>query len=293
MAVALTKEEKVRKIITAIDDIPTLPIVLTKLMELIDNPKSTAKDINDVIQTDQSLTAKTLKLVNSAYYGFPRKIGTVTDAVVILGFNTVRSLALSATICKMFGGGDENFSREKLWEHSMAVGFASRIIAKMVRYQEEEEAFVSGLLHDVAKIIEDQKFHDDFVKAVVKSREKQISLLETEKEEVGMDHSLIGRRIADKWNLPLKITKVIGYHHQPEFSGTGDEKTLTSIVYVADAITKIRKIGDSGNYGAVNLNKEIVEMLGLGKKELAEVVQKLITEMKNAEEFLNVVKEPD
>lgn len=287
----LTKEEKLKKILTTIEEIPTLPVVITKLLELIENPLSTAREINDVIKTDQSLTAKTLKLVNSAYYGFPRKIGTVTDAVVILGFNTVRSLAVSATVCKLFEGGSDDFKRELLWEHSIACAFASRIIAKMVRYPEEEEAFVAGILHDVAKVIEDQYLHEDFIKAVISSRENGVQLTDAEKEYIGIDHSLIGRKVADKWNLPLKITKVIGFHHQPQFAGVGDDKTLASIVYVADSLVKIRKIGDSGNYGPVVLNKDILDTLGLGKKELAEVVQKLIVEIKKAEEFLKIARE--
>ncbi len=282
---------EIKKIIESLDELPTLPIVVTKLMQLVDNPLSTARDINNVIKTDQALTAKVLKLVNSAYYGFPRSIATVTDAVVILGFNAVRSLALGATVCKMFSGGSEEFNREDLWEHSIATAFAGRIIAKKVKYKEEEQAFVSGLLHDIAKIIEDQIFHEEFINAVVKSKEEQISLLETEKEFIGMDHALIGRRIADKWKLPIIITKVIGYHHRPKFAGDEQEKTIASIVHVADAIVKIRKIGNSGNYAKINLDREAVQLLKLTKKDLATIVKELIVEMRNAADFLKIIKE--
>ena len=282
--------EQVKNLIAKIDDLPTLPNVITKIMEILENPKSTARDIDNVIKTDQTLTAKTLKMVNSAYYGFPRRITTVTDAVVILGFNTVKSLALSATVCKMFLGGNKDFDREALWEHSIAVAFASRIIAKRVKFLDEESAFVAGLLHDIAKIVEDQYFHEEFMNAVRKSRENEISLLDAERDEVGMDHTLIGRRIADKWNLPLNITKVIGYHHQPEFAGAEDQE-ITSIVHVADIVVKIRKIGDSGNYGPIEINKTAIAILKLTKKDLAEIVQKLLQEIKLAEEFLKIIRE--
>lgn len=282
--------EQVKNLIAKIDDLPTLPNVITKIMEILENPKSTARDIDNVIKTDQTLTAKTLKMVNSAYYGFPRRITTVTDAVVILGFNTVKSLALSATVCKMFLGGNKDFDREALWEHSIAVAFASRIIAKRVKFADEESAFVAGLLHDIAKIVEDQYFHEEFMNAVRKSRENEISLLDAERDEVGMDHTLIGRRIADKWNLPLNITKVIGYHHQPEFAGAEDQE-ITSIVHVADIVVKIRKIGDSGNYGPIEINKTAIAILKLTKKDLAEIVQKLLQEIKLAEEFLKIIRE--
>lgn len=282
--------EQVRNLIAKIDDLPTLPNVISSILEILENPKSTARDIDNVIKTDQALTAKTLKMVNSAYYGFPRRITTVTDAVVILGFNTVRSLALSATVCKMFLGGTKDFDREALWEHSIAVAFAARIIAKRVKYPDEEEAFVAGLLHDIAKIVEDQYFHEEFMEAVNRSKDEEISLLETEREELGMDHTLIGRRVADKWNLPIKITKVIGYHHQPEFAGI-DEQEITSIVHVADVLVRIREIGDSGNYGPIDINKTAIATLKLAKKDLAEIVQKLIVEMKKAEDFLEIIRE--
>ena len=290
MANEMTQAEKVKKIITTLEELPTLPVIITKLLGLLDNPMSTARDINNVIKEDQALTAKTLKMVNSAYYGFPKSISTLTDAVVVLGFNTVRSLSLSATVCKIFEGGGEDFDRAKLWEHSLGVAFASRIIAKMVRYPEEEEAFVAGLLHDIAKIVEDQNFHEEFTKAVVQSREKSSSLLEEEREYVGMDHSTIGRRIADRWGLPAKVTKVVGYHHQPQFAGSGEEKILTSIVHVADIIVRIRKIGDSGNYG-IKLDKFATDTLKLKKVDLQTIAKKLNTELKAASEFLKIVKE--
>jgi HD-like signal output (HDOD) protein len=95
----------IKKIIDKLDNLPTLPIIIQQILALLDNPNSTAKDINEVIKSDQSLTIQTLKLVNSSYYGFPRKIGTVTEAIVVLGFDTVRSLVLSASVCKMYEGG--------------------------------------------------------------------------------------------------------------------------------------------------------------------------------------------
>ena len=102
------------KILDKLDELPTLPVVIQQILSLLENPNSTAKDINEVIKNDQSLTLKTLKLVNSSYYGFPRRIGTVTEAIVVLGFDTVRSLVLSASVCKMFEGGDnKEFNREQ------------------------------------------------------------------------------------------------------------------------------------------------------------------------------------
>lgn len=284
-----TKLENVRKTLSKVEELPTLPTVVTQLMSLTENPLTTANDINNVIKTDQALTAKTLKLVNSAYYGFPRSIGTVTQAVVILGFNTVKSLAIGATVCKIFDGGSEKFDRKRLWEHSIAVGFAARILAKHVKYQDEEEAFVCGILHDIAKIVEDQKFHDDFIKAVLESKEKTIDLSELEKKHIGMDHSAIGKRIANIWNLPVNVTKAIGFHHNPRFAG--EYKRLASIVHIADAVVKIRKIGDSGNHGKVDLDKEVTKELGIDKKALTIIVKKLLAELKKADEFLKIIKE--
>jgi putative nucleotidyltransferase with HDIG domain len=280
----------IKKIIDKLDNLPTLPIIIQQILALLDNPNSTAKDINEVIKSDQSLTIQTLKLVNSSYYGFPRKIGTVTEAIVVLGFDTVRSLVLSASVCKMYEGGSGPFNRENLWVHTLAVAFAARIISKTIKYPQEEIAFVSGLLHDIAKVFEDQLFHDEFIEALTKAKNEGRNLHEVEQEILGYDHTKIGKRLSNKWNLPKSITTVIAYHHTPELVINSEDGMLPCIVSVADALVRLRKIGDSGNNAKPSLSKKVLDALKLKKEDLPVIIIKLEAELEKAETFLELNK---
>ena len=194
----------IKRKIEKIDQLPTLPIIITELLSLLDNPKSTPRDINELIKNDQALTSKTLRLVNSSYYGFPRRIATVTESIVILGFDTVRNLAVSAGMVKILKGKG-HFDKEKFWHHTVAVAFLSKVIADFIKYPNSEVAFVSGLLHDISKVFLDLYFPNEFKEAVEKSKETGMSLVEAEIEILGYEHGAIGKRLADPWNLPKSI----------------------------------------------------------------------------------------
>jgi HD-like signal output (HDOD) protein len=158
-------QQAIRKTLESISTIPTLSIVLDKLARLLQNPQTSAEEIGRAITTDQALASKVLKLVNSAFYGFPGKIGTITHAVVILGFSTVKNIVLTASIFDAFSNrknqGSE-FSMEKFWTHSIGCGAASQTIAKHIGFKEKEECFIAGLIHDIGKIILCHYFHEEF-----------------------------------------------------------------------------------------------------------------------------------
>lgn len=280
----------IKKKLSQLDHLPTLPLIVTELLNLLDNPKSTPKEINELIRNDQSLTTKTLKMVNSSYYGFPREISTVTEAVVILGFDTVRNLALSVSLCKMFKGGG-GFDKQKLWEHTIAVAFASKIIAKAVKYQDDEIAFVAGLLHDIAKVFEDQFMHDEFVEAVELSKNQNLQLHEAEDKIIGYNHGNIGKYLSELWNLPKPLMTVIAYHHDAQNRMDLDHAKLNCIVNLADSLVRFRKIGDSGNYGKASINTKVLASLKLKKDDLAILIKRIVTEIEMGELFLKIVEE--
>lgn len=281
---------EIKRKLDRITELPTLPIIITELLGLLDNPKSTPKDINELIRNDQSLTSKTLRLVNSSYYGFPRGISTVTEAVVILGFDTVRNLALSASIVKILKGGGA-FDKTEFWRHTVAVAFMSRIVAKHVKYSNVEVAFVAGLLHDIAKVFEDQYFSEEFYESVELSREKIIQLYMAEREILGYDHAAIGKRLADSWNLPQGIVAAMAYHHDLDKNVYPEHTTLVEIVYLSDALVRLKKIGNSGNYGKTSVSKRVMEKLKLKKETLALFLKELDTELDKGNSFLELINE--
>ena len=185
------RQQRLQKITQSIIGLPTLPTVITQMIGLIDNPQTSARDVSRLISTDQALTAKILKLANSAFYGFPREISTVNHAVVVLGFETVKSLGLSVSVLERFasGGSNSQFDRQRFWEHSIGCGVAARMLAARLRYRVPGEAFAAGILHDIGKLILSQYFAEEFgeIMAVVDERDVYIGKAEEAKAIGGLN----------------------------------------------------------------------------------------------------------
>lgn len=228
------------KILTKVKDLPTLPEVATKVMEVANNPRSSAADMAKVISQDQALTAKILKLVNSAYYGFPRKISTVTQAIVILGFRTVRDLVLNISISGMFNSKNVGeLSAEALWLHNLGVAVTAKILAKRIGYEPLEEAFTAGLLHDLGKLVFIKLFPREYEKIVTIAINGNKWIRDVEESLLEVDHALIGKWVSENWKFPPQLVRAIQLHHQPEIDNEYPE--LTSIVHGADVLTRIKK----------------------------------------------------
>lgn len=287
---SLAQPEGLRRIVDNIESIPTLPHVVLRIMEAIDNPKTSAKDINEIILTDPAITAKVLRLVNSAFYGFPRKIANVTQAVVILGFSTVRNLVLTASIFDIFNHkGHVVLDRVGLWQHCTATAIISRLIARETNYPELEDVFISGLLHDVGKILLDEYAHADLKKALALVEERGLSLREAELAVFKVDHTIFGGWLADKWNLPPVLTESIRYHHEPELAE--DTKQATAMVHLGNALSRMKKIGNGGDPKVPPVKKEALELLNLQQKDLQAIVQLIDPEIEKAEAFFNLTNE--
>lgn len=282
--------DEIKKKIEKIDQLPTLPIIITELLGLLDNPKSTPREINELIKNDQALTSKTLRLVNSSYYGFPRKIATVTESIVILGFDTVRNLAVSAGMVKLLKGKGA-FDKEKFWHHTVAVAFMAKLIAQKTKYQNAEVAFVSGLLHDIAKVFEDLYFNSEFLKALQLSKSSGKSLNEAETEIFGYDHGSIGKRLGDSWNLPKPIVASIAYHHEIEKNIYPEHEQLVAIINLSDTLVRLKKIGDSGNYGKTLVSLKVINMLKLTKEQIPTIIKEFDEEIKKGSAFLDLLND--
>lgn len=285
------EKENLQKIIDKIVSLPTLPTVVTTLIKAVDDPATSAKDVNDIISKDQALSAKVLKLVNSAFYGFPRQIDTITRAITILGFEAIKSLALSATVFDIFKIDSIykiEFDREQFWKHSLAVGIFNQLIAKKTGIIAVEEAFVCGLLHDIGKIVMDQYLHDEFIKVLIVIKKRNLSFIEAENEVLGVNHQSIGRWLALKWNLPTNLVESITYHHYPRYAKEAPE--IVAMTHLSDHVIKKKKIGNSGDNKVPRLDSEAKKILKLTDRELDKLIEQLPDELEKAETFLNLVK---
>jgi HD-like signal output (HDOD) protein len=241
------EKDAVQKVVNRLKDIPTLPSVIHKIIEIVDSPNTSASDLNKAISMDQALSAKVLKLVNSAFYGFPKKIETLTQAIVILGFNTVRSLALSISMVDFLTGrpGKHQLNYSEFWKHSIGVSIMARAIAKKAFPPLAEESFVAGLLHDIGVLIFDQFLPNEYGSAIALMHEEKIPLYQAEQKALQITHCDVGRMLAVKWNLPDTLLHAIAYHHNP--SPSRDHFAITAVIHAANVGAKLLKLGGTGD----------------------------------------------
>lgn len=229
-------------IVSKVNDMPVLPSRVKKIIELTEDPDSTIEDLEKEILMDQSLTSRILKLANSAHYGYPRKINTVSQATILLGFKTIKSMALASTINKMMALELKGYALEKndLWTQSQTCAIISRYIAKEIRFSDPETAYIGGLLRDIGKTILNYYVEKEYNAIVNKVEYDNLSFLEAEEEILRFNYAQVGEKIAEKWNFPKDLVETIGLHHTPEKSTINP--TLVSIVHIADAITMMMGI---------------------------------------------------
>jgi len=290
------RQQRLKKITQSIIGLPTLPTVITQMIGLIDNPKTSARDVSRLIATDQALTAKILKLANSAFYGFPREISTVNHAVVVLGFETVKSLGLSVSVLERFAGrsGDTSFDRQKFWEHSIACGVAARMLADKLRYRVQGEAFAAGILHDIGKLILSQYFADEFTEILELVRTQDLYIGKAEEAVLGVTHAEVGNWLAEKWNLPRQLVEAIAFHHAPGRLYRGAE--LPSLIHLADFLCRRESIGDGGGHRLPTLDPASLRAFGIHEEPRAALYrifsygEQLHQEMEKADAFTSIVR---
>ncbi len=273
-----------------IRNLPTLPFIVTKVMEVMNNPRSSASDLAKIISSEQSLAAKVLRLVNSAYYGFPNPITTISHAVAILGFNTLRSLVLGISTHELFSKkSDGKFDRKELWLHSVATAIAAKALAKRVNYPNPEEMFLAGLLHDIGKVILDQHMHQDFIKAIETAKVCNQPLFEAEKEVFGAHHGEVGKYIADQWKLPAVLSEAIRWHHEVELAK--DHRQIAAIVHVGNNMVKVLKIGSSGNYAPPVIHPAAAEILKMDQINVSDLTKEIQVGVRDCKAFLEIEHE--
>jgi putative nucleotidyltransferase with HDIG domain len=280
-------ERNLQFVVNRIKNLPTLPHIIPHLMRVLDNPNSSAADVGKVISSDQSLMTKILKLVNSAMYGLPRRISTLSQATAILGFNAVRSTAIAATVFQNLGNG--SFNRMKFWEHALGCAVAGKIIARRIGHQNAEEAFIAGLVHDIGKMIIDQYLNEDFLQICARVESGAVRIYDAEVEVLGISHAQIGEWLARKWNLPLPLVNAISFHHQPNASG--QDSRLVAIIHLGDALTRLAQIGSGGDNLPPIIHPSVWPQLELEEAQLPELIEEINVDYANSSDFLHVLRE--
>jgi len=276
-----------QKIIARIDDLPTLPRTVLKITELVNDPKSSAKDLARVITDDQVLTARLLKLVNSSFYGFPQRISTVTNAIVLLGFDAIRSLLLTTSVFDLFADRSKQKKRdqEKFWDHSLGCAVGAKVIGNYLRHDKIEELFVSGLLHDIGKIVEMLFLPNEFAEVVATTNKENSLMITAENKILGYNHAEIGKLLAAKWNLPVKLEQVIAHHHQPNLAGSFIMEA--SIVHLADIFCRALNMGFGGDNKIPPLDPAAWETLKIKTGALQTIMETMQDEYRDISLFIS------
>jgi len=259
------------RILKSLKDLPPMPQVAQKARQVIDNPASSFSDLAKVIETDQAIVTRILKIANSPYYGLSGKVSSVQHASVVLGVKTlmeILNLACSSEILgRMLTGYD--LDAGELWAHSLAVASGSQIIARKVNPSLEQDAFSAGLIHDAGKIILDpyiEERKDAFRAFVNEGRE---SFLSAEKNILGFDHAELAAEACEQWHIPSQIAFAIKHHHDPTPS-KGD--TLSFIVHMADAIAMMSGIGAGIDGMLYQLHPEAISILKLNPEDMTTIM---------------------
>lgn len=256
--------------------LPTLPTVIHKLNALSDNERSSVQEMAKIVSSDQVLAARILRLANSPSYGFHR-VSTISNAMILLGVNVVKSLALSSSIFAIMEKDSVG-----LWVHSLGVGVAANVIARKLKLTECEEISTAALLHDIGKIIIRLKCGEAEVSILKLIHEQPIYITQAEREIIDTDHAEIGGWLSKSWFLPDKLSEPIACHHDVEKSVA--HRLKTSVVHLADAIIKASGFGNSGDYYVPLIQKVAWDTLKMNGQILAEIVEEVedkLVEVKN------------
>lgn len=271
--------KQIRDKIEQIDSIPTIPVVVRKLLKTVDSPSISLGEIGEIITKDQALTARLLKMVNSPIYGFPGRISSVSQALILLGLNVVKGMLLSISVFEMM-----EKTMVGLWEHSLCTAIAARAIAIKKGLKDPEEVMVSALLHDIGKVALKIKFPEEYEKALSISDREEKLIRESEETVFSISHAEVGGWLTEKWYFPRSLTEPIAYHHRPILSKQAPERT--ALVHVADILVRARGVGFGGDNLVPPVNAKVWEELSLSKTDIKEIMAVIDDTASDAEGIL-------
>jgi HD-like signal output (HDOD) protein len=217
--------------------IATLPEVTVRIIRTVEDPSSTAGSLHKIVSHDPALVTRILKVVNSSFYGMPGQIGSIERAIVMLGLNAVKNIAVAASLGQFFRGAKlcEGFTAKDLWTHCIAVGVTARELAKQMKVPLADEAFLAGMIHDVGLLVSLQLWPEKLRQICETAKAGRQGFCDVERAIIGMDHQQTGMGLAEHWKFPRTCQLVAGYHHQPQLL-SDENRLLVTIVHVADVI---------------------------------------------------------
>jgi HD-like signal output (HDOD) protein len=273
---------------------PSLSTTVIKVLETCNNPDASANDIKQVISLDPVLTGRVLKLINSAYYSLRQPVSSLPRAIIMLGINTVKNLALSFAILENFRGNGSSraFSTDEFWMHSLGVGVAAKALSTILKspLAEREEYFVAGLLHDLGKLPMHNQFPETYYQIWEEAQREQRSLHHSERMMLGLDHCAVGNMIAQKWHLGVTLIESLSHHHKPDECSESCRQ-FVFIVSLANLFAIYLKLGCGGDgFPDNSLIPYLTEKLTVDWTRLDDSRETVLSEIEKAKIFLQIAQ---
>jgi len=254
--------------VEAISALPTVPATLRRVSVMLERPRISLDELGRLIASDPALTSKILKMVNSAAYGFPGRISSVSHATMLLGLNVIKGLLLGVSVFELM-----EKTMIGLWEHSMGCTVAARLIAQQKGLKEPEEVSVCALLHDIGKTVLMLLYADLYSQAMNEAKEEGIAIYDAESRYFMATHAEIGHLLVQKWHFPRPLCDAIRYHHQPHLSK--EFPMETAIVHVADILVRAKGIGCAGDFIVPAVSPAAWKMLNLSEGDILDIFSHL------------------
>jgi HD-like signal output (HDOD) protein len=283
--------DRLQKKIEKITNLPTLPEIVPEIMRIINNPGSSSGDVANAISHDPALSTRILRLANSAFYGIPRSIASINNAIVILGFKVVGTIVVSLSVFDMFPSDKKNdlFNRRAFWRHCTGCGLLCRFLAEKISASfpfDAEEAFCAGLLHDIGKVVMEQYMHDDFHKALLFAKKNHLPQYNAEKETLKYTHADVAGWLTSNWDLPLHLQLPMIFHHEPVSAKSCN--AMVNLCHIADRLCYDLKLYVDEAYSPPQLDKTAQTRLCLSDDDIEQVKTRLADELDKVDLFCSI-----
>jgi len=276
-AVAIDPQTLVNQALKKVSSIATLPEVTAKILRTVEDPRSSAAQLHQIVSHDPALVTRILKVVNSAFYGLPGQIASIERAIVLLGLNAVKNIAVAASLGQLFRGTKlcEGFTAKDLWTHCVGVAVTARELSKLAKLPLGDEAFLAGMIHDLGLLVQLQTAPEKLKIVCDRASTDTRTFCEIEREVIGVDHQQLGGGLAEVWKFPRSCQLVAGFHHTPD-QLTGD-RALVNVVHIADVLVAQAKVGFNLTAEKQDIDPNSITELKLSTELLDKVRQNVPT----------------
>jgi len=272
-----------------VKEVPTLPIVYQQLFSKMSNPNVSVPQLAEIVSKDQSLAIKILKLVNSAFYGYKKEITTISRAMVILGFRTVRNAALAISVFDYVSGcaEDDKFPIEDFWKHSLCTASAAKVLGQKVGIKQQEETFVCGLLHDVGKLIMKKYFEDDFNEVVDLAVNEGLSWSAAEQKILAVNHCSLAKAVLRSWNFPPNLVEAVQFHHT--LSPGASYPDMVALINLSNHLSYMLDMGSPASSAAAECDPVALRELNTTMEQVLTHKDEILTETEAALDILQII----